>query len=344
MKKLDYLGFPTQMTDESVIHIAKVVIPRRIKQETIWFDYVKSINGTENLNLKSKHFKKLVRAGIPDSERSHIWCKILGVFDKMNDNPGYYVNSLRNSSAIDPEIMEQIMLDVPRTFDGAISFSSGAVLNILKVFALSCPEIGYCQSISFLAAIVLSVIHAEEPSFWALRLMIENYFPREYYAPSMFDFTVDLTLVKLLISERSPELNRAVKSLNYDWIQCASGWLLTAFSNSFPIATVLRIWDSFLLEGPKIVFRVIVAFLRMNEHEIKSCDDQNLLPKLIKRLEVNTVDQDKLMSTAFSIKMFSREHLKELREASKKSIVENGLGSQPKMKACLQSMFGQLNM
>lgn len=347
--RLDAYGFPTKMNDTSIEFYDKVVAPYLESNETIWFDYIKSINGSENLNIKSKHFKKLVRNGIPEKQRACIWCKILGVFDKMNEkniSKDLYDYTLRNITeetfSNNPDILDQIMLDVPRTFDGATSFSPGSVLNILKVFAVIHPEIGYCQSLSLIAAIVVSIIQDEEPSFWAFEILVTHYFPPEYFTQSMFDLSVDLCLTKMLLDERTPEIMKKTESIGYDWILPFSGYLLTIFSNSFPIPTVLRILDSFILEGAKIIFRVIIAFLRMNEADILNCEDSNTLNDLMKNWETNMVDQDKLMKTAFSIKLFSRSHLVEMRQTAKANVKENGLENHPKIKACLQSLFGKL--
>lgn len=346
--KLDAYGFPTKMNDASIEFYNSNVVPFHETTDSIWFEYIKSINGSQNIDIKSKHFKKLVRSGIPDKQRACIWCKILGVFDKMtqiNVEKDFYYDTLRNITEetfkSNPEAIEQILLDVPRTFSGATCFSSGSVLNILKVFAVLHPEIGYCQSLNFIAAIIVSVIQDEEPSFWAFEILVTQYFPSEYFVPSMFDLSVDLCMTKMLLEERTPEIMKKTNSIGYDWIISVSGYLLTIFSNSFPIPTVLRIWDSFILEGPKIVFRVIIAFLRLNEEEILKCNDSNTLSDLMRNSEANMVDQEKLMKSAFSIKLFSRSHLTEMRKTAKENVQNNGLANHVKIKTCLQSLYGK---
>eukprot|EP00567_Pseudictyota_dubia_P009097 CAMPEP_0197462010 /NCGR_PEP_ID=MMETSP1175-20131217/57988_1 /TAXON_ID=1003142 /ORGANISM="Triceratium dubium, Strain CCMP147" /LENGTH=46 /DNA_ID= /DNA_START= /DNA_END= /DNA_ORIENTATION= len=41
----------------------------------------------------------------------------------------------------------------------------------------------------------------------------------------------------------------------------ATQWLLTLYASSFPFDLVTRVWDCFLAEGWKIVFRVMLAIL-----------------------------------------------------------------------------------
>lgn len=45
------------------------------------------------------------------------------------------------------------------------------------------------------------------------------------------------------------------------------GWFLTGFVGKFPFALVTRIWDSFLLEGWKVFFRVGLALLHFVQGE-----------------------------------------------------------------------------
>ena len=72
---------------------------------------------------------------------------------------------------------------------------------------------------------------------------------------------------------------------------------MTIYS-SFPIETILRIWDCFLLEGPKILFRVYVGFFRMNKNEFKNLKFEGMLKK-IRELE-SVCDCDNLLKAAFS--------------------------------------------
>ena len=342
--KLDIYGFPSRLQDSTQKIFDEKVIPSMQKTKSEWFQYIKSVGGSDNINVHSTTFKKMVRKGIPAEQRSILWCKMTNVFELVKENPNVYQTVLHTEGAIPDDVLEQIMLDVPRTFDGNTAFSQGQLLNVLKVFAVLHPEIGYCQSLNFLAGVLLSVLQSEETALWMLHTMIDKYFPKNYFTKSMADFAVDLCMMKMLLDERTPELAKHAQKMNYDWIQCTSSWLLTLYSNTLPMATVLRIWDSFFLEGPKIIFRVGIAILRYYYDVILSIQEPNKFPRGIVIIQENMVDQDALMEIAFSIKMFSKSHLFELRTEAKAAVAENGMDSPPKRKACLQSLFGQLRL
>ena len=44
-------------------------------------------------------------------------------------------------------------------------------------------------------------------------------------------------------------------------------WFITIFSYNFPFEIVVRVWDCFLVEGWKVVFRCGLAMLDMVEGE-----------------------------------------------------------------------------
>ncbi len=50
------------------------------------------------------------------------------------------------------------------------------------------------------------------------------------------------------------------------WRLC-SQWFITIFTYNFPFAAVVRIWDAFLLEGWKVVFRVALSLLKLHERK-----------------------------------------------------------------------------
>jgi hypothetical protein len=50
--------------------------------------------------------------------------------------------------------------------------------------------------------------------------------------------------------------------------------LLTVYVDTLPVPTLLRVWDVFLLEGPKIPFRVALGLLSTNQAAILRVPDK----------------------------------------------------------------------
>ena len=110
--------------------------------------------------------------------------------------------------------------------------------------------------------------------------------------------------------------------------QVLTSWLLCVFINGVPVETLLRIWDSLLREGGKVLFRVGLALLKVHERELLACtefeDGFLLLQQTIPR-SVESLDCDSLMKAAFGktgfLKKFKMEHLTELRRAHRAEVL-----------------------
>jgi len=344
VEKFDENGFFLNMNQESMEFYDNIIVPMGSKKESSWFSYIMSVGGSSFIDIKSEKFKSMVREGIPNEHRPAIWAKLAGLFPKSEVKPYTYMSLFERIHEVPSDIHESILIDVPRTFPKSKAFLPENLSNVLHVFALSHPEIGYCQSLNFLCGVGLAVFKNEEQAFWLMCAIVEDYLPPEYYVPSMIGIQVDLCVIKMLFEERTPDINKAAETAKYSWIQATSGWLLALFSNSLPMPTVLRIWDAFLSEGHKIIFRVCIAILRMNGELLMSNTKPSDFPKIMISIQKNLIDQDRLMEIAFAIKMFSREHLLELRVSSKENVIKHGIQNEPHANSKFHSILGQMNL
>ena len=57
----------------------------------------------------------------------------------------------------------------------------------------------------------------------------------------------------------------------------ATQWFPTLYTIYFPISIVVRIWDMYLIEGRKTLFRVALAILKINESEILDEEMEDML-------------------------------------------------------------------
>ena len=336
---VDEYGFEYHWPKEFVEKYKKQQAELEERQTKAWTSYINQVDGIENIDFKSTQAKNLVRKGIPTCLRPIIWGIILDIQAKMNKNGGFYKESLAKKDTIPSNYKETIEKDIPRTFQNCQTLNKQFLSNILYAFAAAHPKVYYCQSLNFLAAILLIVL-GEEPAFYALSTIVETYLPDDYYCGGMHGFRVDLKLFETLLSERTPEVFKHAKQLHHEWMITASGWLLTLFTNTFPISTVLRIWDSFFLEGQKIVYRAAIGFIRINQDEFLATKKLSDFTNLLSEKERTMIDQDTLMKESFSIVAFSRSHLAEKRKAAL-NFVDKGIEHSSMN---IHEIFGHLHM
>ena len=60
----------------------------------------------------------------------------------------------------------------------------GALRRVLVAYSWINPEIGYCQSMNFVAALFLLFMD-EEDAFWLMRVTMEDILSADYYTPGM---------------------------------------------------------------------------------------------------------------------------------------------------------------
>lgn len=369
----DEYGFFNLWTPRLIEIYQNKIIPQHENQNAVWESYISSFSNPLEINIQDKKFKKMVRRGIGMRFRPMIWSLILGVNSRIAANPGMYENIKKHFDTIDPKIQRVIDCDVDRTFihhrcflqsstaDSQIDlkpedfkyndlskhlcfqFKKEEIRNVLCAFAVTHPDINYCQGLNFFAAIFIMFL-GEETAFWCLCNLIEKYFPPDYFCNQLKDFQADLEMMQILINERTPELAKLAQDIHFEWTLMTSGWLLTLFTNSLPMATVLRIWDCFLLEGGKIIFRTGIAFLRKNHPILKMQQDKIKFCEVCYNLQKEMVDDDELMDLAFKLKAFSAKHVIELRNKAEKSISANESMTQTKSADFLQKIFGYLNI
>ena len=82
------------------------------------------------------------------------------------------------------QVVEDIRKDLDRTYPGHTFFEHAsnvkALKRLLTAFAIRNPEIGYCQSINFVAGMLL--LHmSEEEAFWVLDVLVNEILSPSYY-------------------------------------------------------------------------------------------------------------------------------------------------------------------
>ena len=310
---MDPYGFPKFYSQETEDNMKEKLEKYEQDCEKRWDDYINSIGGYGFFDIHDPRVKELVRGGISRKHRPMVWSASCDVIKRVDENPDLYYSLLQKESKIPHKIITTIDVDVPRTFPGSTVFTREELRNVLVAFAVHNPGIGYCQSLSFIAAILISVV-GELPAFYMLDTIVTSLLPKEYYTPGMQDFQTDLKVIELLCEERTPVLYSHTISINFQWILVIGGWLLSMYANTLPIPTVFRIYDAFLFEGQKVLFRVAIAIMRQNEAELLQYNDCTSFADRFNAILKNELDADTLMELAFSIRAFSRKHLDEKRE------------------------------
>ena len=166
------------------------------------------------------------------------------------------------------KISDEIGRDMHRTFMTE-KFKNGngkqMLENILISLGFVRPEIGYCQGMNFIAGALINLIDDEEKCFWIFLTFIDNIQLNLLYLKNMPDFLIRVYQLKKFIEFYFPKLSNHLRRTQINIDLFFSKWLLTIFSNYFPFDILYQVWDVFIIDKWKALFKfcmIIIFFMK----------------------------------------------------------------------------------
>eukprot|EP00039_Didymoeca_costata_P021147 m.343565 g.343565 ORF g.343565 m.343565 type:complete len:403 (+) comp23011_c0_seq1:294-1502(+) len=264
--------------------------------------------------------KRFIRKGIPMSLRPHVWMSLSGAGKKMQAKPGFYEKLVEAGQSL--HYMDQISLDLPRTFPDNIHFRPEGcerqkqLGRVLLAYAVFNPNIGYCQGMNYVAGMLLLVLNGnEEQTFWLFDGMIAM-LPPNLYQEDMKSVQAECATFVDLVTNEYPHIANvlrergALEILNV----VAVKWMISCFVDTVPEETVLRVWDILFYEGWKTLYRIGLALLinAYRSGEIQTHDSSSILAFLA-NIGWSAFDCNELLNLAF-------EHIESGGAHSRKSL------------------------
>jgi len=162
---------------------------------------------------------------------------------------------------------------------------------------------------------------AEERVFWILVCAIEDFMYRGCFAHDLNGCHVEQRVLMALIHRKLPRVARRMDALECNIILFTTEWFLCLYSRSLPPETVARIWDSFLLEGSKILFRVALALFKTIEKPLVESRSMSDMLTLTKEVARDCHDRQRLMQLAFTgLGSMPMARITKLREKMQKEV------------------------
>lgn len=284
---------------------------------------------------KSEKIKRYVRKGIPPDWRGAAWFWYAGGPKKLAEDPGLYWNLLKkvNQGELSDNDREHIERDLNRTFPDNDRFkpdnrpttseqSRGigetenetsmikALRRVLQAFAVHNPSIGYCQSLNFIAGLLLLFLKEdEEKAFILLNVVTTEHLPGTH-GVALEGANIDIAVLMTSIKESLPAIWAKLDDKpgtpgaggvpRLPTVSLATtAWFMSLFVGTLPIECVLRVWDCLFFEGSKTLFRVALAIFKSSEQTIKAVSDPMEIFQLVQSLPRGMLDANALMETCF---------------------------------------------
>ncbi|KAK4450803.1 hypothetical protein QBC34DRAFT_448115 [Podospora aff. communis PSN243] len=317
-------------------------------------------------NAKTKRF---IRKGIPPEWRGAAWFYYAGGPAILGKHRGVYDDLLRRAglepagpgkpadgaTEVKPLVVEDIEKDLHRTFPDNIKFKpprpapeaqedSGnpqptepppepqiisSLRRVLHAFALYNPRIGYCQSLNFLAGLLLLFVETEEQAFWLLNVITRVYLPGTHEM-SLEGSKVDLGVLMVALKDSLPSVWKQIGGDELEGTPtkrfrglrakdgnkaagpgandpnrlpaitlCMTAWFMSCFIGTLPIETVLRVWDVFFYEGSRTLFRIALTIFKLGESDIKAVQDPMEMFGVVQAFPRRLIDCNVVMEACY---------------------------------------------
>ncbi|ORY83643.1 rab-GTPase-TBC domain-containing protein, partial [Protomyces lactucae-debilis] len=296
-------------------------------------------NGSDiEFPARSAKLQRYIRKGIPPEYRGQAWFHYANGHACLRAHPGLYhrlaEQACRLCSDGNNDLIER---DLHRTFPDNIHFKpdgytrTGQTANatafqeeppmiaslrrVLQAFALYRPQVGYCQSLNFIAALFL-LFMPEERAFWMVVITTTDYLPHVHDA-NLEGANVDQAVLMLAVRECLPSIwsrlgqgfetpssphpttpHEIIGKLPPITLVTAA-WFMSAFIGILPIETTLRVWDCLFYEGSKVLFRIALTILKQGERSILAVSDPIEIFQVVQTLPRQMIDAGALMEACF---------------------------------------------
>lgn len=122
---------------------------------------------------------------------------------------------------------------------------------------------------------------SEEQAFFILSVLCDRLLPG-YYSTTMYGTLLDQKVFESLVEKTMPVLWDHLVRSDVQLSVVSLPWFLSLYINSMPLVFAFRVLDVFFLEGPKVLFQIGLAILRINGEELLDIADDGSFISILK--------------------------------------------------------------
>ncbi|KAK6818862.1 GTPase-activating protein [Apiospora arundinis] len=260
--------------------------PKKLRDRAkmrLWAEYLRD-NGRNATIIRQPTFHKLIRVGLPNRLRGEMWELTSGSLYLRLENPTLYTDTLAKFSGKESLAIDEIEKDLNRSLPEYPGFQSeegiGRLRRVLTAYSWVNPEVGYCQAMNIVVAALLIYI-SESQAFFLLSALCDRLVPG-YYSTTMYGTLLDQKVFESLVEKTMPVLWEHLVKADVQLSVVSLPWFLSLYINSMPLVFAFRVLDVFFVEGPKVLFQVGLAILRINGEELLDATDDGAFISVLK--------------------------------------------------------------
>lgn len=249
----------------------------------LWAEYLRD-NGRNATLIRQPTFHKLIRVGLPNRLRGEMWELTSGSLYLRLESPTLYAETLAKFEGQESLAIDEIEKDLNRSLPEYPGFQSeegiGRLRRVLTAYSWVNTDVGYCQAMNIVVAALL-IYMSESQAFFLLSALCDRLVPG-YYSTTMYGTLLDQKVFESLVERTMPILWEHLVKSDVQLSVVSLPWFLSLYINSMPLVFAFRVLDVFFVEGPKVLFQVGLAILRINGEELLDAADDGAFISVLK--------------------------------------------------------------
>ncbi|KAJ3499261.1 hypothetical protein NLG97_g466 [Lecanicillium saksenae] len=260
--------------------------PKKLRDRAkmrLWAEYLRD-NGRNATLIRQPTFHKLIRVGLPNRLRGEMWELTSGSLYLRLESPTLYADTLAKFEGQESLAIDEIEKDLNRSLPEYPGFQSeegiGRLRRVLTAYSWVNTDVGYCQAMNIVVAALL-IYMSESQAFFLLSALCDRLVPG-YYSTTMYGTLLDQKVFESLVERTMPILWEHLVKSDVQLSVVSLPWFLSLYINSMPLVFAFRVLDVFFVEGPKVLFQVGLAILRINGEELLDAADDGAFISVLK--------------------------------------------------------------
>ena len=198
-----------------------------------------------------------------------------------------------------------IDLDIERTFPYMGVFKQDSPLGeslreILRIFVVARPDIGYVQGLSYIAATLLLQMDKFQAFVCFMNIILSpNILP--FYLLDEKNIKKRLDLFSDIFKINLPELFEHFKENEIMPEHYLLEWIMTLYTRNVFIDLSFRIWDIYMIEGIICLYKAAIVIFSIHQKDYLDMEFSDILNHL-KNLETNKYNEDKFIEAMNKVK------------------------------------------
>ncbi|GMT06764.1 hypothetical protein PENTCL1PPCAC_28938, partial [Pristionchus entomophagus] len=251
----------------------------------------------------SKRCRELWWQGVPSSIRGKVWSLAVGndlnitpeLYDcysqraekkliEYAENKGIDLTEPSGSNGNRENSLAQVHLDVARTFPSLGIFQKDgpyydSLQKLICTYVCYRPDVGYVQSMSFIAGLLLLQMDPY-PAFVTFANLMSRPLQTAFFQLQQPEMTEYFIAFDRYFAQELKELHAHFDDIDVRPDLYLIEWVYTLFAKSLPLDVTCRVWDVFLRDDEEFVFKTALGILRMHEKQLLSSDFEGVVSYL----------------------------------------------------------------